>query len=185
MRDPEFHLQALAASVESLQPYLLSKDVFWPMGPLPSLSLGRIYWDRTVLSARKALLKGPQLADLGRIERTVEDLQRQWSLAWENKATAELRTRINLWQAYLRELDDSRDEAGAYPQEVRNRALAAHLRRVAGNQPEARQLGALLDGLDARLRSVFKAGEFVWEPELAPAFPIDPYWYLYGRPSGN
>lgn len=183
MRDPDFHLRALAASVESLQPYLLSKDVFWPMGPLPSLSLGRIFWDRTVLGARQQLLEGPDLADLERLERVLEETQRHWRVAWENKATAELRTRINLWQAYLRELDESLDEARAYPQEVRNRAMAAYLRRAAGNQPESRQLGALLDGLDARLRAIFRAGEFVWEPELASAFPSDPYWYLYGKPS--
>jgi hypothetical protein len=185
MRDPEFHLRALAASLENLQAYLLSKEVFWPMGSLPSLSLGRIFWDRTVLKARHELLAGPAAGELEQLERELEDTQRRWRVAWEQKCTAELRTRINLWLAYLAELAESPEESQSYPIEVRNRTLASYLRDAAGNQAEARALGEALESLDARLRPTFRPGKFVWESELASAFPADRYWYLYGMPASD
>jgi hypothetical protein len=39
----------------------------------------------------------------------------------------------------------------------------------------------LLSGLDKVLSAVFLPGAFVWPAELAPVFPAQSYWYLYGH----
>jgi hypothetical protein len=39
----------------------------------------------------------------------------------------------------------------------------------------------LLNGLDTLLRAVIVPGEFVWDSVLAPSFPQETYWYLYGQ----
>jgi hypothetical protein len=169
--------------LDNLEAYLLSKEVFWSLGKLPSLSLGRMFWDLTVLQANKKLLSSEAAADLVRLEREYEIIRRKWRVAWERKSVAELRSRVNLWRAYLQELAELPEEAQAYAHEVRNRALADYLLGAAGNQSEARPFRDALEALDSRLRAVFDAGDFVWDSELAPVFPADTHWYLYGRPS--
>ena len=56
-------------------------------------------------------------------------------------------------------------------------------------QQEAREIPdpelELLHRMDRFLQSVLVPGAFVWEAEIAPAFPGDVYWYLYGSlPAG-
>jgi len=38
-----------------------------------------------------------------------------------------------------------------------------------------------LKDLDHFLREVLLPGPFGWETELAAVFPVDEYWYLYGK----
>jgi len=38
----------------------------------------------------------------------------------------------------------------------------------------------MLAALDLRLRGIFQAGEFIWDPQITAGFPVEEYWYLFG-----
>lgn len=163
-------LAALAAMTEQLEDYLLSDVDFWQLGgssDFPRLSLGAYLLTRQRLTATPN--ERPEIAAL--CQRGDATLA-QWQAAAERKAAKELRTRVNLWQRYLDELQ------GRYATEVAQRVMAALLLRQFSRltaAPEALHLAAL----DARLQGRTTAGSFVWVPELQPAFPADDFWFLY------
>lgn len=185
MRDPAHHLKSLADSLENLESFLHAKQVFWTRGNLSSLSLGGMYWDRLMLSAEPDRLDPELRRQFDRLQQQIDRVADRWRVAWEQKALAESRVRLNLWRAYLADLGERRGEAQNYPNEIRNRLFADYLLDKAGSQAEAASLKAELQSLDGRLSGQFERGEFVWEPELAGVFPEDPYWYLYGRPKSR
>jgi hypothetical protein len=41
-----------------------------------------------------------------------------------------------------------------------------------------------IDQIDAYLRVRWEPGAFVWDEAWQPAYPPEPYWWLYGRPKG-
>lgn len=184
MRDASVSLRSLSDSVENLQTYLQSQQVFWARGALPSLSLGGICWDRLLLTVERASLDDEDRRQFDQLQRDLDRIANRWQVAWEQKSLAEARARLNLWSAYLTDLAGNPAEASAYPYEVRNRFLAGSLIEQAGRQQAAEPLRAQLEALDQRLRGRFRSGNFVWESELEAKFPAEPYWYLYGKPPG-
>ena len=101
-------------------------------------------------------------------------------MAAENKAGKELRSRLNLWQAFLADCQEEPSTcADSYPHEVTQRVIAALLLRQfprLAASSEAQRLAAL----DAQLRRRLKAGAFVWAAELQAGFAQPEFWFLYG-----
>jgi len=185
LRDAEFHLDFLEAALEELENYLLSQEVFWPVGTkrgLPSLTLGGLDLSRTALVAVKGELDPDSRRRSEELEKQIETSRGKWGVAWERKAAAELTVRLNQWRAYLSDLEERPGEAQHYSQEARTRAMASYLVEAAGQAAEVRGLVATLAGLDARLRKSFRAGPFIWEQPLEALYPPEPYWFLYGLP---
>jgi len=182
---PEYDLRYLRAGLELLESYLLSQDIYRPVGvtpaagepPYPQLTLGWLLLARRRLRATAA--SPAQRDEAARLSAELEATRSHWRVAWGGKAKAEFRARLNLWRDFLEEY---RQQAEAnydrYGYEVSRRVLLELLRS------EAEGLGHadldMLRGLDALLRTLHKPGEFVWDRVLAPAFPPDTYWYLYG-----
>lgn len=185
MRDPAYHLSSLSDSLEGLEGFLLSDQIFWTRGSLPSLSLGGIHWDRLVLTAVRDRLDPRARRRFDQLEREVDRVADHRRVAWEQKAAGEARSRLNLWRAYLTDLAERPGEARSYPNEVRNRLLAGYLVEQAGKHPDRQALRSQLDTLDRRLSGRFEAGGFVWEAALSEILPEADYWYLYGRPRGE
>lgn len=185
MRDTEFHLAVLEAALEELENYLLSQEVFWPVGGkrgLPSLTLGGLELSRRALVALKGELDSEGARRSVELEKQIQMSRRKWRVAWERKAAAELKVRLNQWRAYLSDLEERSGEAQQYSQEARTRAMATYLVEAAGQDAEVRGLVATLEGLDARLRKSFRPGPFIWEQPLEALYPPEPYWFLYGLP---
>ena len=179
MWDAESSLSSLEEAVDEIEGYLLSKDIIWARSRRPSLSIGLISLNLRWL---RPTLKAQDQARLQAVESKLTAVRDRWRVAWERKATAELRSRLNLWRGYLDDLEGRPGLGSSYPQEVRNRAMAVDLLDAAGNQPEIKTLTASLDAIDGRLRKGFRPGAFVWEQVPESAFPSEPFWYLYGRP---
>lgn len=179
MWDAASSLVSLEDAVENIESYLLSKDVIWARSGRPSLSLGLISLDLRWLP--RTLDAGDQ-ARLNAVEARLTAVRDKWRVAWERKATAELRSRLTLWRGYLGDLERRPGLATSYPQEVRNRAMGVDLLDSAGNQPELKPLSASLDAVDANFRARFSPGAFVWEKVPESAFPAEQFWFLYGRP---
>jgi len=179
MWDATSSLKFLEDTVDDIESYLLSKDVIRARSGRPSLSLGLVSLDLRWLSAA---LEADDQDRLLVVDAELKEVKDKWQVAWERKATAELRSRLNLWREYLGDLRQRSGLASSYSQEVRNRAIAVDLVEAAGNQPELEALSASLDVIDLQLKDEFAPGVFIWERVPATAFTSEPFWFLYGRP---
>ena len=180
----------LRTALPDLQDYILSSEIYWTLRPpsrapggvqIPQLTIGNLLLSQARLAALP--LSAQENEELGGIVRRWHDLREEWRANWKLKAGRELNARLNLWQQYLRDLrGDSQGRSGYYAREVRNRALLhflwleAEIRAETGAPaPEKEQL----DLLDAILRGMGRAGEFVWEAEVRKSFPKEEFWFLY------
>jgi hypothetical protein len=181
----DYDLRYLQAGIDQLESYLLAKDLYWPVGisaasnetPYPQLTISGLLLS---LQRLRAAARTPeQQSTSDEIERKLDEIRTRWRVAWEKKAIQDYRARLNLWRDFL---EDYRDRPSAhydrYPYEVGRRVQLELLRGSSGEIPAAEE--QLLNGLDGLLRSVFTPGQFVWEEYLAPSFPQQPFWYLYG-----
>lgn len=184
MPTAEYDWNYLEAGLAAMNSYLQSPEVFWPIGiqaprrenAYPQLSLGGLLLSRERLRARRLYSgeTGPQHELQG-----LAEARSRWPVAWERKANAEFPIRLNLWRNFLEEYrQNPAGQSGRYAYET-GRRVQLHLLL-----PETRNLPSayleLLSSLDGFHASIFLPGEFAWEAALAPGFPQDPYWYLYG-----
>ena len=185
MTNLEYDLRYVGAAGEILKDYLLSKDIYRPIGiiadpgepPYPQLTLGNM-----LLALQRAQAKTTttqQRSNLHDLKDRVDIIHQDWRVAWENKAREEFRARLRLWGNYL---DDFRKDpelhASRYSYEVGRRVLLEILHVEARQVPSEQE--ALLDGMDKLVHAFFIHDRFIWEPELISQFPEKTYWYLYG-----
>lgn len=170
-------------SLPELEPYLLSQEIFWPLGgSQPRLTLGGLRLSMRRLRARAA--SPADQTTLSRLAAQVDVVHTRWRTAWEQKAARELRTRQTLWQNYLGDYRlNPENYADAYRHEVRLRVIMDLL--LADLPAPAPETQALLQTLDEQLRASFIPGEFIWENDLEPEFPQPSHWYLYGTLKGR
>ena len=181
MKSAAYDRAYLEAAQSVLEDYLHAADMYWvlraapPKGEpaFPSLTLGNVLLSYTRLRARK-----PNEADA--LFAPIAQLREKWRATWNQKARRELQARLQRWADYLREYETDRAQAGYYTYQVRQRVIAELLAQDLGEWPEAE--ANMRDRLDRILRASFAPGPFVWDADLAPAFPADRFWYLYGHP---
>jgi hypothetical protein len=187
MPSPEYDLVYLQAALLDIQGYLLSNEVYWPIGansptgepPFPRVTLGNLVLAETSLEGRN--LPGDQAAQYKKLKDRLDGVRKEWRVAWSRKAVREFGARLSLWRDFIEEYrKNPRANVDRYPYEVNRRVILQLL------LPEAEQVSSqeeeLLEGLDNVLQAVFVEGSFVWEDELQNAFPKAEYWYLYGLP---
>jgi hypothetical protein len=99
--------QYLSAGVPELETYLLSKELYYPLGlNLPQLTLGGI-----LLSLARM---GTQAA---KFEAQVGAIHSKWQSAWDAKSSREVVARSELWINYLAEYrEDPKSESRLYSQ---------------------------------------------------------------------
>ncbi len=181
-----YDLEYLQLGIEELEDYLLSDELFWPVSGRPTggkpfflkMTIGNLLLSvrRLEALAGQNLISPEEGRELLSFQRKIEAVRTKWQVAWENKAGEEYQVRINQWTRALNELKGDRyQNAPYYRNEVRVRVLLALL---ADFVPEEDR--ASLAEFDRLLRGMFKSGEFIWQEELAPGFPLDKFWYLYG-----
>lgn len=187
MAPPEAQLAWFTTALDELKPFLQSDDVFRPLHHAPAgmrqdLSLGLLLLTADSLSARAEELSEADRAVLAEADRRWEAERVSQASAVARKAEAELRSRINLWRAYVQDLEEKPKEAASYAVEVRHRAIVERLQEVLGGRTEDRLRHRLAE-LDSRLRGSWTPGPFVWDPALEGRYPRSAYWFLYGRVS--
>jgi hypothetical protein len=169
-QDKRFYREA----APQLETYLLSKEIFWPLGgTLPQLT------PASLLLAHARITAAGGDVSIAPFEQVMNKARREWAVAWEEKVGREFQTRLNLWRQSLEDYFSAPDQHYRYyPTEVRNRAMLSLLTR------ELRQLPPemdLLNLLDSKLRMSLIPAAFVWEPELESGFPQIEFWFLYGK----
>lgn len=186
MPDAAYELEYLKAGMGVLESYLFSNDVYWTLqasppagGPAyPSLTLGGMLLAQTRLSSTR--VSGELQSERDHVLQEFEAIQVHWRVAWEKKAVREFHARLNLWRDYLEEYrSNPKNNADRYLYEVNRRVMLHLLQPFAGDAPQAEK--EMLRGLDSLLKSAFLPGRFAWEDWVEPAFPAQPYWYLYGK----
>jgi hypothetical protein len=191
MHPARYDLELAAAMADELEDFLISNEIFWPLErraaagdpPFPQLSLGGLLLTLDELDAWEGDLAPAEAGELGSLRVRVEEVRAKRGAAIQRKAGRELRSRANLWRAYVGDLE----EEGArpvelYPHEVRQRVMAGRLVETAADLAEAAPPRRLLGELDSKLRRRFEAGPFVWDRRLAKRYPPGDYWFLYGTP---
>lgn len=185
----DYDLSYLRAGASVLEEYLLSNEVFWPIGatppagepPYPQLTLGGLLLARARLLAKSdsSTMTNERQVELANLEESLDAARARWRVAWESKATKEFGARLNLWRNFLNEYrENPANNAGRYSYEV-GRRVQLHLLGLEGAiTPEQLEM---LKGLDLMLKGAFEPGEFIWDGELAGGFPRETYWYLYGQ----
>jgi hypothetical protein len=189
MHPPAYDLALAEAMADELEDYLLSRELFWPLErhappgepPYPMLSLGGLLLTLDELAALEGDLEAAASDRLRRLREKIDDLRTRWRASIEGKAAQELHSRLNLWRAYLADLEEGAKAIEAYPQEVRQRVMARRLEEEAAPAKSAESLRAMRE-LDARLRRRFNAGPFVWDRRLSRVYPASDFWFLYGTP---
>ena len=186
MKSFEYDYRYLKAGVGELENYVLSNDVFWPMdirppageSGYPRLTLGSLLLSRKRLSAYP---KTPeQTSQLETVISDMDKIRSNWRVAWEKKAARSFGVRLKMWRDFIEEYRQGPlDNADRYAYEVRLRVMLALLKPEGGGQISAE--ADLLGVLDKFLNSVLITEGFIWEPQLQPIFPVNIYWYLYGR----
>ncbi len=183
----EYDLRYLESGLLDLEGYLLSQEMYWPVGasapsggpPYPRLTLGNLLLSQARLHAR--WLAPVQSAELERLDRRMEETRTRWLSAWRQKVQREFGMRLSLWRDYLEDYrQNPSGNVDRYAYEVNRRIILDLLEPQAGSIPPAET--EMLAGLDRLLRAAFQPGPFVWDAELEKGFPEHPYWYLYGRP---
>jgi len=176
----------LREALPELQNYILSNDVYRPLGQparmpgsvqIPQLTIGNLLLSQARLAGRYS--PEERTAELVEVDRRIEAERSAWRSNWAKKAGREYTSRLNLWNQYLRELrSDPRAHASAYATEVRHRTIlrmlaAEILGEIANSEVEQLTL------LDKILEGLTQPGPFVWETGVERAFPNDGFWYLY------
>jgi hypothetical protein len=181
-----YDLFYLQAAIELLEDYLLAPQIYWSLGvrapngdpPYPMLTLGGIQIARKKTQCCE--LNAEQSHQFHRIEDTIETVRLRWRSAWEGKATLEFHSRLMLWRDFLHEYRrQPAHHVDRYRYEVNRRAILMLLFPHATGVPSAEK--DLLQALDKFLSAVFVKGGFIWEADFSPCFPLDPYWFLWGK----
>ena len=165
-------LQFLRESIQQFPAYLLSDELFWPMGgTMPRLTPGSF-----LLELQRLSIYLPAEAEL--LKNNLDLLKIKWQFAWNKKISREKKNRSKLWAQYVSELkESSQHDSGYYSNEVRGRLI---LQLLCNENPEPSD-NQVIDDLDKVVKFFFHSGDFIWEKEIQSGFPRDNFWYLYGN----
>jgi hypothetical protein len=90
--------------------------------------------------------------------------------------------RLNLWKAYIADLEERKGQQANYDQEVTQRVRLALLRERIGDAAASDELINLIQTIDIRGLALTIPSEFVWDTRLEPIYPADKYIFLYRKP---
>jgi hypothetical protein len=185
---PDAQLAWFSAALEELPDFLRSADVFRPLHPPPhdkpqDLSLGGVLLAVDAIEAVDDELTQASRKKWETANRNWREVSARHAAAIERKASAELPQRLNLWRAYLQDLEERPRGAGHYAVEVRHRVIIERLMEVLGGGAGSKASQAARS--DDLLRPMFRPGSFIWPPELKRVYPERPFWYLYGSAGGT
>lgn len=182
-------LAILEAMTAGMDHYLASDAILWDMGRghMPLLTIGGCLMRLRRLSVLQGQLDSDERAVLAHAERDFNAALKETVVRFEQRAYTELNARLREWTTYMRDLAHSTKisaDQGRFASKTETRIVISELVSKLGEVPYQ------LDGrvprdvaaLDRRLRQMWKPGPFVLSNIWEKAYPIDPYWWLYGHP---
>ena len=171
------------AAAKELKTYLLSETLYWMItlpGEQASLTPGQL-----LLATKRLEYAGLPVDKSNQLVQALAQWQavrQQWLSAWRRKAEKELEERFKRFELNLAEWQEmaGRQDATIYNL-LRERALI----EVLVQDLQADMHENILAGLkrdDEWLASLTTDAPFIWEPQIAEAFPETTFWFLYRAP---
>lgn len=184
-------LQEASAMTKGLDEYVRGTELYGATGggffssSLPSLTIGALVMRLRRLHVLRDRLNIQQQATLDTAQTEFDRVQKEWHVHFTEKITREAHSRLDAMRTFFNECTQNpRSCAGNYPPEMLRRTTVQELlpliEAAGGVDTELRDK---LRSVDGKLRGVVKASDFNWAEVLQPAYPSDPYWWLYQRPS--
>jgi len=180
--DLDRDVRTVEAMASRLNPYVYENELYGLMpGDLAKLTVGGLLMRMHRLSAISSTLSPKQQDTLNKARQQLDDVRRDWTVAYEGKLTREYQSRISAFNQFLNEYPDNpRSVAENYPSNAEKRAILESL------ADEAASLNILtadmknaLGATDNKLRRYTQPSSFIWDERLRPAYPEDKYWFLY------
>jgi hypothetical protein len=192
MHPIEYNLSLVDLMLDEFGNYILSSEVFWPLSKkrigdwaLPRLTLGGLMLTFDELAAQTPQMKSKQASYHERMTRTFDRLSQKWRVAIEKKASQELKARMNIWRAYLQDLEEQPRLIQDYPQEVRTRLMISHLLELLKSTPDSEDWIQAINHLDQRIDDFTIPGEFLWDNPLQQVYPKEKFPFLYRKPRSH
>lgn len=179
----------LQAMIERLDDYLTRDRLYWPMAVetpagtrWPTMSIGVVLAYLARLRALADRLTPEQRAFLSHAEAELQRARRWYPEAYHSHVVQELQSLLHSWTWFLDECIEEPEKCrDTYPAEVRIRTHIQLLVEHLGESMVPAEIYQQLYTLDYRLRLRFRPNDFIWAPELAPSFPRERFWWLYGH----
>ena len=113
MQSIQYNLSLLDRMLEELEAYLLSSVIYWPLSTkgtrlsrAPRLTLGGLYLTLDELASRESEMTRNEVSHYDKLSRILERLSTKWQAGIEQKALQELNSRVNLWKAFIQDLEE-------------------------------------------------------------------------------
>ncbi len=175
-------VRAVTAMAASLIPYIYEDELYGALpGTLPRLTVGGLIMRLNRLAVIRALLSPDQQKAVDEAQRQFDAARKEWPVAYEGKLQRELAARLQSLSQTIRDCAaEPRRCAEVYPSDIEKRVIVEGLQAEAdANKALTPQQFALIRATDNQLRTYTQASDFIWDMRLQPAYPKDPYWYLY------
>jgi hypothetical protein len=190
MNSTQHNLSLAEAMLAELEDYLKSRSLFWPLERRPPpgtpaytrLTIGGFFLTLDELEAQRDEMEASEQKRYSSLKEEFNSLQVERAVALETKTAREAGARLNLWRAYVQDIEASDSGEWGYRTEVRQRVMLARLMNLIRAHAEFDELRDAILGLDRRLRPRFDPGDFVWDEKLIPIYPRARFWFLYGQP---
>ncbi|MGD2057723.1 MAG: hypothetical protein PVI04_03260 [Anaerolineales bacterium] len=189
MQSIEFNLDYLASALREMEDYLMQSELFWPLSSstgirqnFPRMTIANVLLTLNELEAQESELSPAQYSRASSLQAEWEALHTKWSSAVEKRAIEEMRARLNLWKAYVLDLEGSEGRKSNYDQEVKQRVRFTLLRERIGSSTIPDELIDEVQAVDQRALGLTTPSDFVWDEKLQPLYPAGDYSFLYRRP---
>ncbi len=193
MESVDYNLDLFEAMLDEFESFLLSADIFWPLAkrskpdspPYPRLSTGGLLMTQDESLAQEIEMNSDQKARHAQLQSQWERILNKWRSALGRKSERELGMRLNLWRAYLSDLEEGSASHFDYHRETRNRVQFTRLRTLTASSSKTLKMEKTIRSLDARLLDLTIASEFIWDDRLRETYPEREFGFLYRQPREN
>ena len=193
MESVDYNLDLFEAMLDEIEGFLLSADIFWPLAkhsnhdspPYPRLSTGALLMTQDEILAQEAEMNADQKARHADLQRQWQGVLNKWRSALGRKSEREMGMRLNLWRAYLSDLEEGKVSHFDYNRETRNRVQFTRLRTLSTGSSKTLKMEKTIRALDARLLNLTIASEFIWDSRLRETYPESEFGFLYRQPRDN
>jgi hypothetical protein len=186
--DLDRDIRTVEAMAARLTPYVYENELYGVMpGDLPRLTVGGLLMRLHRLSAISGQLSPQQQATLATAKGQLEDVRKEWAVAYEGKVMQEMRARLRALDQFANECGENpRGCIDNYPSGIEKRVIVEALKDTAtASNILTPDLRIAITNIDEKLRRYVKPGSaFLWDQRLEPAYPRDTYPFLYANLSG-
>ena len=190
MESVDYNLDLFEAMLDEIEDFLLSADIFWPLAkrskpdspPYPRLSTGALLLTMDESLAQEAEMNSDQKARHVELQRQWKGVLNKWRSALGRKSEREMGMRLNLWRAYLSDLEEGSASHFDYHRETQNRVQFTRLRTLAASSSKTLKMEKTIRSLDARLLNLTTASDFIWDDRLRETYPKGNFGFLYRQP---